>query len=601
MDEKRHYRSYTEEEVDATFSDKELIFRLLGYLRPYRTLLIVAVTFLLISKVIEALAPLLIGRMTQTIVDHASDILTVRAEILGQILSMGGFILVLLFAVYAFDSCNVVLKSWIGQKGLYVLRQQIYDHIIRMPVVYFDRHSVGRLMTRTIHDVDQINQMFSEGVIPIIGNIFLFLSIIVGIFFINWHVAVLFLSLLPVVWWLTNRFRHYQRLCYERIRKIVSAMNTFVQENLMGASIIRNFGLQSQSRKRFEEINEDYCTASVESTHHFAFFISGIEFVQTLALVLAFALIAIFSPSSAGFNVGAFFAFNLYALMLFRPLADLAERYNLLQSAMAAAARIFHVLDTSSENVHDYGDETLTEVKSISFEDVWFAYEDENWVLKGLSMTISRGETMAIVGMTGEGKSTILSLLLRFYTPQKGRIVINGIDINHYTLDSLRDQFSLVLQDPVIFTGTVAENITLFDEAIGEEKAKEAVDFLGIGSVIARFPDGINHGLKERGKGLSVGEMQLVSLARAVAHKRSVLMLDEATASIDHETEQLMQAALKRATEEQTALIIAHRLATIREVGTIAVLQGGRVAEIGSHSELIALAGIYEKLYRLQS
>lgn len=601
MDGRRRESNYVEEDVESKLTDKELILRLLGYLRPYRLLLTVAVAFLFISKAMEALAPLLIGRMTQTIMSNASLASAERETVLWHVMGMGGAIVVLLVSVYLLDSCNVFLKSWVGQNGLYTLRQKIYDHIIRMPIAYYDKHSVGRLMTRTIHDVDQINQMFSEGVIPIIGNIFLFASIVVGLFFINWHVAFLFVALLPIVWWLTNRFRLNQRRCYERVRKVVSAMNTFVQETLMGASVIRNFGLQNKSRTRLEEINKDYCDAYVESVHHFSFFISGIEFLQTLSLVLAFALIVVFSPASGAFDAGAFFAFNLYALMFFRPLSDLAERYNLLQSAMAAAARIFHVLDTPSEKVSDLGREVLHEVQSIHFDNVWFAYEDENWVLKGLTLKIAGGETVAIVGKTGEGKSTIMSLLLRFYTPQKGRILINGADIKNYTLDSLRDQFSLVLQDPVIFTGTIADNITLFNDAIGEAGAAEAVNYLGVESIIDRFPKGINHLLHEGGKGLSVGEMQLVSLARAVAYRSPVLMLDEATASIDQVTEHMMQRALKRATESRTALIIAHRLATIRNVGTIAVLQGGRIVELGTHAELLALQGVYEKLYRLQS
>jgi ATP-binding cassette subfamily B protein len=469
-----------------------------------------------------------------------------------------------------------------------------------MPLAYFDHHTIGRLMTRTIHDVDQINQMFAESVIPIIGNIFLFIGIFLAVLIIDWKIAILMLIILPFVWILTSRFRKFQRICYDRIRTVVAAMNTFVQENLMGASIIRNFGLQSQSKNEFEEINEDYCNAYVDSIHHFSFFIAGVDLLQNTSLILAFVVIVLSVPLGIGFEVGTFITFSLFCLMFFRPLADLAERYNVLQSAMAAAARIFSLLDTPSEKQMDKGTIELTEVESIAFEDVWFSYEKDNWVLKGISFEVHKGQSYAIVGMTGEGKSTIMSLLLRFYEPQKGKIIINGRDVRDYTLASLRGQFSLVLQDPVIFSGTIAENIALFDNSLKQNEIESAVDDLGMRSLIDHYPKGIDHILNERGKGLSTGEMQLISLARAIACRRSVLILDEATANVDTSTEQMMQHALHKVLKKQTALVIAHRLSTVKDAAGIIVLQGGKVAEIGTHQVLLDKKGVYEKLYRLQ-
>lgn len=600
MDHKRYEREYAGEIVESITGDKALIWRLLRYLRPYRTLLITAICFLLFSKAIEALMPIYIGQLAQTILDHLGVSDPKKEMLFIHVWKTGALIIAFLFLGYLLDSANVVLRSWVGQKGLYRLRMRIYDHVLNMPLAYFDRNTVGRLMTRTIHDVDQINQMFSESVIPIIGNAFLFIGIFLGILFIDWRIGVLVLCILPFVWLLTHRFRKFQRLCYNRVRTVVAAMNTFVQEHLMGASIIRNFGLQSQTKKQFEEINQDYCDAYLDSIHHFSFFIAGIDLISNASLILAFVVIVLFAPASSGFEVGIFLTFSLYALMFFRPLADLAERYNVLQSAMSAAARIFDLLDSYSERKGDSGKFDLTEIQSIVFEDVWFSYEPDHWVLKGLSMEIVKKQSYAIVGMTGEGKSTIMSLLLRFYEPQKGRIVINGLDIHDYTLVSLRKQFSLVLQDPVIFSGTIAENIALFDESIARNEMERVIDDLGIRPLIKHYPLGLDHMLSEQGKGLSTGEMQLISLARAIAHKRSILILDEATANVDTMTEQMMQQALHASLKQQTALVIAHRLSTVKDVSSIIVLQDGKIVETGSHQALLEKKGVYEKLYRLQ-
>ena len=656
MDYKKQHHEYSEETVEITAGDRALIKRLLVYLRPYRTVLIIAVCFLLFSKLTEASIPLFIGHLTQTVLDHLEVNDEEKVLLLNQVLNGGLLTLGLLIFCYLLDSANVILRSWIGQKGLYRLRRDVYEHILAMPLSFFDRNAVGRLMTRTIHDVDQINQMFADSVIPIIGNIFLFFGIFVGIIILDWRIAVLVSLILPLVWLLTHRFRKFQRLCYNRVRTVVSAMNTFVQEHLMGASIIRNFGLQARAKKQFEEINEDYCNAYVESIHHFSFFIAGIDLIQNTSLILAFVLIVIFSQVGTGFEAGIYLSFSLYSLMFFRPLADLAERYNVLQSAMSAALRIFNLLDERSERRVDKGKIDLDGIASIVFEDVWFSYEKENWVLKGLSIEIHKGHSYAIVGMTGEGKSTIMSLLLRFYEPQKGRIVVNGLDICQYSLASLRRQFSLVLQDPVIFSGTIGENIALFDQSIPRQDIEVAIDYLGMRFLIEHYPEGLDHSLHEQGKGLSTGEMQLISLARAIVHRRSVLILDEATANVDAATEQVIQHALHAALnletavqdnqamqnfeleslsmevdhsqkvkaaslesdsgskdcvnllsstavprlKQQTSLVIAHRLSTIKDAAHILVLQGGKIAETGTHQSLLEKNGVYEKLYRLQ-
>jgi ATP-binding cassette subfamily B protein len=597
---KKFDHEYSQEKVFSELMDIELMKRLYSYMRPYRLFLLLAVGFLLISKGIEATVPLFIGKVSQQILDGIRLGWAEQQQLLVTVLKICSWILLLLLASYLLDSVNVVLKSWVGQKGLFTMRQEVYEHILRLPLAYYDRHTVGRLMTRTIHDVDQINQMFAESLIPILGNLVLFIGIVCGILFLNWKVGLILLSILPLAWWLTYRFRYYQRLCYERVRTVVAAMNTFVQEHLMGALTIRNFGLQKKAKRQFEEINEDHCNAYLDSIHHFSFFIAGIDLMQSFSLILVFVLLVLFAPPGKGFEAGAFFTFSLYILMFFRPLADLAERYNVLQSAMAAAERIFSILDQPPENIVSTEGLSLDEIQSVSFDNVWFAYEKDNWILKGLSFEIKKGESVALVGVTGEGKTTIANLLLRFYDYQKGAIRLNHQDIRNYSLAAVRSQFSVVLQDPVIFSGTIAENISLYSPDIGMQEIEAVIDHLQMRPLIDRFPNGLQYRLTERGKSLSVGERQLISIARAAAHQRSFLILDEATANIDIVTEKIIQKALKSILREKTALVIAHRLSTIKDVNRILVIDGGVIVESGSHEELLESKGIYEKLYRLQ-
>lgn len=592
-------KKYQKEIVYFTDRDRDILRRLFTYLKPYRYWLLVAIIFLLISKIIEAAVPIFIGKITQKVLDGASLGATEKHQLLEQV-TLGCFVILgFLVLAYLLDSLNVILKSWIGQKAVFSLRQDVYEHLLRMPVAYYDHHTVGRMMTRTVHDVDQLNQMFSESLVPILGNIFLFISIFISLAVIDWRIVLLFLALMPIIFILTNRFRYYQRICYDRVRTIISAMNTFFQEHLMGASTIRNFGLQKKSQHQFEAINQDYCDAHLDTIHNFSFFVAAIDLLQNISLISVFVLLALLHPFGE-FQAGMFFAFSLYALMIFRPLADLAERYNALQAAIAAAGRIFDVMNKKTENFAKSVDHTLKTIHTITFEDVWFAYEKDNWILKGVSFEVKQGESLAIVGVTGEGKTTLISLLLRFYDYQKGSIKINGKEIREYSLASLRQQFSVVLQDPVIFSGSLIDNIGLYDSSISREKIEGVVDYLNLNSLINRFPDGWEHHLSERGKSLSTGELQLISIARALAHYRGVLILDEATANIDSLTEKIIQQALAKILKEKTALVIAHRLSTIKDVSRILVLHHGRVAETGTHQQLLAAQGIYEKLYRLQ-
>jgi ATP-binding cassette subfamily B protein len=590
---------YRQEEIENKPVDLILIARMWKYLRPYRNWVFVAIGLLLISKIIEAYVPIFIGQISQQILNNSTAAPDVKDSVLATITYSCVWITALLVFGYSLDGLSVYLKSLIGQKALFAMRLQVYEHLQHMPLRYFDQHTIGRLMTRTIHDIEQINQMFTESVVPILGNILLFFCMVTGIFYLDWRLGIILLFILPLAAWETNRFRIYQRKCYELIRKIVSALNTFVQEHLMGASTIRNFGLQKKERDQFQVINIDHSNAYNNSVNNFSYFIASIDFIQSLTLIAVFTVLVIWAPVQGQFQAGLFFTFNLYILMFFRPLADLAERYNVLQSAMAASERVFDVLDGTREDPNKDG-KVLNDIQTIDFEDVWFAYENENWILKGFSLKIKKGESIAIVGPTGAGKTSLMSILMRFYPIQKGVIKINGLDFREYTLESLRRQFSVVLQDPVIFSGTIFENITLFQEGVSVKDVEDVVDYIGMRGFIERFPDGLGHSLTERGQSLSLGEMQLIAMARAIFANRSVLILDEATANIDTSTERIIQTALEKILKDKTALVIAHRLSTIRDVNRIIVLNNGVVAESGSHQELLQHGGIYEKLYMLQ-
>lgn len=577
-------RTYKQEDVAVKTLDRHLLRKLWKYLSPYKGWIVFCVLLLLVSKLIEAAIPMAIGTLSQQIFDHAKNESAEKNELFPCFL-IGGIVLSgFLLLSYFFDVFNTFLRTWIGQKALFRLRTQVFDHIQHLPLRYFDGESIGKLMTRTIHDVDQINQMFSESIIPIMGNIILFVSMTIGIFILDWRLGLILMSLLPAIAWLTNRFRVVQRRCYDLIRSIVSAMNAFVQEHLLGVFTIRNFGLLKEEKKQFEEMNEDYCDSYLESIYNFAFFIAGIDFVQSLALIAVFVVLMY---SADGIQVGHFITFNLYTLMLFRPLADLAERYNVLQSAMAASERVFGVLHEPEEKNTKAIEEGMT-VDSIVFKDVWFAYDKEDWILKGLSFEINRGNSLAIVGVTGSGKTTILNILLRFYEFQKGSVLINGKDIRGYPLHQLRKLFGVILQEPVVFSGTLYDNISLYDPAITQEKIRQAIDYLELPPSFL-----------ERDKNLSAGETQLVSLTRAIAHNRSVLILDEATANIDTETEKVIQKALQKIMHDKTTLVIAHRLSTIKNATSILVLHDGVVIEKGSHQQLLDLKGVYEKLLKV--
>lgn len=600
MKEERLHIKYPREQAEAISWDFQIIHRLLKYIEPYRGLTIFAILLLFIAKCIEAAVPIYIGYITQEMLANNAEDINHKSLLLDKILTSCLWIILLLIFGYILETTNVILKNWISQKAIYTIRKDVYQHIQHLPLKYYDHHSIGRLVTNTIYDVEQINQMFAESIIPLLGSILLFICMCIGITLIDWKVAIIFAIIAPIVGMLIRHFRYYERYWHGIVRSIISVMNAFVQEHLTGASTIRTFGLEKQEKHIFDEINQDHRKAHMETIHHFAAFIAGIDFLQSLALILVFIVLTLFATAGSGFQVGIFFTFSLYAVMFFRPLIELADRYNILQSAMSAADRIFRILDNPTEPLNASSELAIHGIQTISFENVWFAYENEHWIFKGLTFEINKGESFALVGPTGAGKTSVISLLLRFYDFQKGSIKINGRDIREYPLVDLRKQFSVVLQDPVIFSGTIRNNITLYDPDITDKQIQQAIEYVDLQLFVERFPDGLDHRISERGQSLSAGERQLLSLARAVAHNRSMFILDEATANIDVVTEHVLQDALHKLLQEKTALVIAHRLSTIRNMTRILVLHNGVVEEAGTHEELLKKKGLYEKLHRVQ-
>lgn len=569
-----------------------LIKRLCTYLAPFRFSIFMAIIILVLSKGIEAWIPIQIGQLSQ-------DILTSQVGF-DAVLTAGLLILGWLLFQNSLDALNITIKNRVAQNTIVNLRMSVYRHIQGLPITYFDHQPIGKIMTRTIHDVEQINQLLAESAIPLIGSLTLFVGIYLGLFLIEWRLALAITAIVPLLWWMTHRFRIRQRIGYKKIRSILSSLNSFVQEYLMGVQIVRHFGLQSRQKEHFQTLNKELYQSNLGTVREFSTFFSGLELVQSITLIVAFVLLVKFTSPGEPFQAGTFFTISLYSFMVFRPLFDVAERYNILQSAMAAAERVFEVLDIPLEPLGPQPGLSLDDIETIEFKDVWFAYEAENWILKNLSFVMKKGESVAMVGFTGSGKTSVMNLLLRFYDFQKGSIFINGNDIRSYSVKDIRRQFSLVLQEPVIFSGTIEENITLYDPAITLPQVELSAKSVDLSSVVARLPKGFQSVLGERGQDLSVGEMQLIGLARAVAHQRPVLLFDEATSNIDPSTEKKIKEALNRIVKKKTAFIIAHRLSTVQEVSKILVLSQGSIIEYGTHSQLVERGGVYEKLYRLQ-
>jgi ATP-binding cassette, subfamily B, multidrug efflux pump len=579
-------------EAGARGYDAGLLRRLLGYLRPYRGLTGLAITLLLSQSVLALVGP----RLTE----HALDVAVPHQDV-GLLGLLAGLYLATLLLDFTVEYGGTLLMTYIGQRVMYDLRMELFGHLQRLSITYFDRHPVGRLMTRVTSDVETLNELFSSGVVTIFGDAFTLVAIMGMMLVIDWRLALVTFAVIPLVWLTARVFRRRVRTAFSDIRVRLARLNAFLQERLGGMRVVQLFGREEDMARRFGVLNRDHLEAHLRSITIYAVFFPAVEVLTAIAmaLLLWYGGLRVLDGT---LTVGILAAFIQYTRRFFQPLQDLSEKFNLLQSAMASSERVFALLDEPvvvREPEHPLA--LPRPVRgAVSFEQVWFRYSATGpWVLKDVSFTASPGRTIALVGHTGAGKTTIVNLLLRFYDPDRGRITVDGVDIRQLSTAELRSIIGFVQQDLFLFTGDVQHNLTL-DAPITPEAAREAAERVGADRFIERLPSGYHHVLGERGRSLSVGERQLLSFARALALDPKILVLDEATSSVDAEAEALIQRAIAELMAGRTSLVVAHRLSTILHADEILVLHHGEIRERGSHRELLAQRGLYDRLYQLQ-
>ncbi len=595
-----------EEEALGKAYDSRLMRRLLQYMKPYKWHVVLALVLVAIVTPLELAPPLIFRKAIDSyFVPELKGAITEPSAWTGIL-----WLSLIYLGVLAFDFLAQYLQlrimQRVGQQTMYDMRSEIFGHMQRLPMSYFDRNPVGRLVTRVTTDVDALNDLFAAGVVTMINDFFL-LVVMAGLLFkIDRRLALDTLAVLPGILIVTMIFRKYVRDANRRIRTAIARINAFLQEYISGMSVVQLFNREKKAVEEFEKRNRDNMLAWRDAILAYALFYPAVEF-------LSFATIALIYWSGGNrilhgaLSLGVLTAFTMFAQRFFRPIQDLSEKFNILQSAMAASERIFKLLD---EPVLVESDPNAIPLDcprgEIEFRNVWFSYRnvaepnDEDWVLRDVSFRVEPGQTIAIVGHTGAGKTTLISLLLRFYDIQRGQILLDGKDIRLIDLQDLRRQFGIVLQDPFLFTGTIESNICLGTPGINRTTVESAVQEIGLGDFVESLPEGVASGVNERGSTLSVGQRQLINFARALAHNPRFLILDEATSSVDTKTELLIREALGRLLSGRTALVIAHRLSTIQHADRILVFHKGRLREQGAHQELLAERGIYYRLYQLQ-
>jgi ATP-binding cassette, subfamily B, multidrug efflux pump len=583
--------SVHDDDVVGKAYDSRLMRRLLGYLRPYKVQVAIALVSIIASAVLQ-LAPPYLTRL-------AIDKYIAHKDLSGLPIIAWQFLAVLV-ASFGLEYLQTWMMQLTGQRIMYDLRMEIYGHLQRLDLRFYDRNPVGRLMTRVTSDVDVLNDLFTAGVVAIFGDIFTLVGIMIVMLGMDWRLALASFVVLPLIVLVTQWFRRNVRESYRVVRALIARINAYLQENLTGMSTVQLFRREPLNFSRFEQINRDHRDANIQSIFFYAVFYPAIELVGALAasIIIWFGGLQVLEGT---LTLGVLVAFLQYSARFYRPISDMSEKFNVLQSAMASSERIFTLLDTPVSVVNAARPVTPgTFAGHIVFDHVWFAYNNDDWVLKDVSFEVRPGQRVALVGATGSGKTTIISLLLRFYDVQRGQIRIDGVDIRELELDRLRSLFALVLQDVHLFSGTIGGNIRLGAETIDDAAVKKAATAVRADRFINALAGGFDAPVAERGATLSTGEKQLLSFARALAFDRPILILDEATSSVDTETEHTIQQALHVLMEGRTTIAIAHRLSTIQDMDTILVLHKGVLRESGTHQALLARRGIYYRLYQLQ-
>jgi ATP-binding cassette subfamily B protein len=579
-----------ESSVSGKAFDMGLFVRVMRYVNPYKTLFVFTGFLVLLSAALTPLRPWFI----QYTLDQS--IIIPNEELLGfmTLIIVG---LLVLEALVQFS--QTYLANWLGQSVIRDLRIDTYRKISNFKLKYFDQTPIGTLVTRAVSDIETISNIFSEGVLTILGEIIKLVVVIAFMFYIDWRLTIICLIPIPLLLWATNIFKNYIKLAFQDVRNEVSKLNAFVQEHITGMFIVQIFNREKQEMDKFKKINARHRDAHLRTVFANAIFFPVVEILSALSI----ALLIWWGSGEVIKNTvtyGNLVAFLLYIYMLFRPIRQLADRFNTLQMGMVASERVFKVLDTEAQ-IEGTGKDLRPEIKgNISFKNVWFAYNEDDWVLRDVSFEVKKGQKVALVGATGAGKTSIINILSRFYEYNKGEIEIDGHELRDFDPSYLSRQVGVVLQDVFLFSDSIYNNITLNNPKISLEEVKEAAEKVGAQRFIDRLPDGYNYDVKERGGMLSVGQRQLLAFIRAYIYNPSILVLDEATSSVDTETEQMINEAIEFITKDRTSIIIAHRLATVQYADVIMVLEKGEIIETGSHQELLRKDGHYKKLYDLQ-
>ena len=585
--------AYHEDEVLGKAYDARLMRRLLTYLRPHRKVVVISVVLLIGSALLELAGPLIV----KIAIDRY-----VSTKDVGGIWRMAFVYLGTLTAAFFLGYAQIYIMQRMGQRVMLTLRQEIFTKLTTLHVQYFDRNPVGRLITRLTSDVDALNEMFTSGVVAIFGDVITLLGIMGILIALNLKLALVTFAVLPLLFLVSRWFRKNARESYRQVRLRIARINSYLQEAITGMAVLQIMNREERSRREFDALNRSHTEAHLRSIFYYATFYPAVELLASVA-VAGVIWIGGGELLAGTFTLGGLVAFLQYVRRFYQPIQDLSEKYNILQGAMASSERIFHVLDTEpavADPPRPAVPGSPERGAAIEFDHVWFAYSDEDWVLQDVSFRVDPGESVAFVGATGSGKTTMMNLLLRFYDVQRGAVRVDGVDVREWDQSRLRRKMSLVLQDVFLFSGSVHENIRLGRENLTDAAVERAVRLVNAADFVERLPEGYRTEVGERGSSLSTGQKQLLSFARALVHEPEVLILDEATSNVDTETEVLIQDALHRMMQGRTSLVVAHRLSTVRNADRIIVLHKGRIREEGPHQALLARRGIYYRLYLLQ-